>query len=214
MGEKIFLETQNNKLSLTNRLQLIIILLLIISIATNQTKPAPKNTFVVNPRHTVRINLLEGWKTLKVRNSELVIQREAKDEEPTTTIVVYDQQCSEQNCLRTDIPTYEELKNTFTDNHKFKMNSERVYMLEGKEYSWFSFRITKELFSNPVFEGFYLPEIIPNKPLFTFVNVQQGMTLVTAVIITDALYTYHQFEAEEMIKKLEILNSNYLNIWD
>ena len=215
--ERLDYQINNDKLSFTNILQLIIVLMLIINLAITQAidpKSIPQETYVYNPRFTARLPVLPGWQNELVRGGYLVLEKETKKNEPTTTIVIYDEECGEQNCPKTNIPGYDDLQNQFSENPKFKMNSEWVYMHEGKQFTWFSFRVAKELLSDPVFEGLYLPELLPDRPLFTFVNIQQGTTWVTAIIISEEHYIPDQFEAESMIKKLEILHSNYLYIWD
>ncbi len=215
--ERLDYQINNDKLSFTNILQLIIVLMLIINLAITQAidpKSIPQETYVYNPRFTARLPVLPGWQNELVRGGYLVLEKETKKNEPTTTIVIYDEECGEQNCPKTNIPGYDDLQNQFSENPKFKMNSEWVYMHEGKQFTWFSFRAAKELLSNTVFEGMYLPELLADRPLFTFVNIQQGTTWVTAIIISEEHYIPDQFEAESMIKKLEILHSNYLYIWD
>lgn len=198
-------------LSFTNILQLVICLLVLIFLAIPKTAPTPRVTNEYNPRFTMRLQLPEGWQTFPVRDDFMVIQKSRRDNKPNTTIVVYDQRCEEDDCVANVVPSYDEVRKELEGNPGFRMNSVLVYSEKGKSYTWFSFRMPKELTTSSVFRNIFLPEDFPERPLLTFVNIQQGSTLVSAIIMSEMHNKVALFEAEQMLGKVEILSSNWLD---
>ena len=189
---------------------LILIMLIKIDIMHNAEISQYNLNFTYSDiQYGIKISLPEGWEKVLFRDNFTVIQSKGKKEDPKTTIFIKEERCTSEDCIGKTRFLHSDYKEFYKGNPHFMINSEWEYDEDGKKYTWFSFRVAQELLSDSIFQDMPLPSIVPKKAVFTIAKIEYGETYVTAVIVSDEQFFYDQFEAEEIIKNIQIKINNW-----
>lgn len=187
---------------------LFILIIIVLAISQSFLLERSQQTLIYGPNATFSLIMPKNWEKVWDRGGIIRISKRQKKDYPTTSIVLFNTNCKNGECENNFHPSYTELVEEFNESEHFEINDEWIYLENGYEFTWFSYKMAQEDLKGVLESISWTGLEAPENPSVTVVKIRFANNITTALILNEERSYFGQFEAEEIVKSIRLRNNN------